>query len=127
VSYTIYPSLCVVKRDSDGAVVSPAQSINDALFVEYTAWIEAGNNPTVAVEAAPVGQRLLTRLSFRRRFTLSERVSIDNSTDPVVRTLLTDVAMAEEINLDDADLASGLAYVEQLGLIAPGRSGEILG
>jgi hypothetical protein len=43
--YTIHPFKGIVTRDSDGAQVAPAQSIDDPLFVEYHAWIDAGNEP----------------------------------------------------------------------------------
>ena len=127
--YTFFQNTGIVLRDSDSAQVAPVNDPNDAGYIAYQTWLDLGNIPTLALANIPQDPllRIVTKLTFRRRFTLQERIAIDNSTDPVVRTLLTDLAMAEEINLDDTDLASGLAYVEQLGLIAPGRSSEILG
>lgn len=81
-------------------------------------------------------RRLLTRLEFRRRFTLTERVAVDDSPNnaalpaqarAAARTLLTDLSLAEEIDLDDPDVAQGLQFFASLGLIAPERVAQILG
>lgn len=45
-TYTINNVTNIVTRDSDGAVVSPCQTVEDPMFLEYKAWVEAGNIPT---------------------------------------------------------------------------------
>ena len=81
-------------------------------------------------------RRMLTRLEFRRRFTLAERVAVDDAPNnaalpaqarAAARTLLTDLSLAEEIDLDDPDVAAGLQFLASLGLIAPERVAQILG
>ena len=124
--YTYYPNRGVVIRDSDGVQVAPAESAENPNFLEYNAWANAGNHPTVGVEPV-ITSRVVSKLEFRRRFTLAERVAVDSATDATVNTLRIDLATAEEINLDDADVVAGLAYLEQLELIAGGRAAEIRG
>ena len=46
-TYTIILDEGVVLRDSDGAQVAPRQSTQDPDFVAYTAWVEAGGEPTI--------------------------------------------------------------------------------
>ena len=46
-TYTIILDEGVVLRDSDGVQVSPCQSVDDADFIAYNAWIEAGGEPAV--------------------------------------------------------------------------------
>ena len=134
-SYTIYPARGIVVRNSDAATVAPAQSVDDPAYVEYVAWVDAGNSPTLGAEqATDPAVRLLTKLGFRRRFTLMERVAVDaapgnpafpDNVRAILLTMATDLSMAEEINLDDADVISGRTLLEQLGVIASGRAAEI--
>lgn len=44
--YSINLTTGEVIRDSDGVIVSPCQSTQDPLFIEYTQWVSAGNTPT---------------------------------------------------------------------------------
>ena len=122
--YTIFERRGVVIRNSDGAVVAPTNDTESQDFIDWVSWCSAGNSPTLGTEPEQ-GARFITKLDFRRRFTLTERVTVDSSSDPMVRTLLTDLAMAEGINLDDEDVIDGLAYLEAHGLIAQGRAAEI--
>lgn len=85
-------------------------------------------------EAAANPPRLVTKLAFRRRFTLAERIAMDSAPDnpaiaPATRaalhTLAKDLELAEEIDLDDADVIAGLALLESLEIIAAGRAAEV--
>lgn len=74
---------------------------------------------------------VLSRLAFRMRFTLSERIAIDNAALPpeqqaLVRTVMRDFDAASEIHLLNPDVIAGVRLFEQLGLITPGRADEIL-
>lgn len=44
--YTIILDEGIVIRD-DGKVVAPCQSIKDIDFIEYSTWVEEGNEPVV--------------------------------------------------------------------------------
>ena len=72
--------------------------------------------------------RTLTKLQFRNRFTFAEKQAIyaaaESSVD--IRIFLDDVNAAEEINLDDPATIGGVQALEAGGLIAAGRSAEIL-
>ena len=90
-----------------------------------------------AADYAPPSARILTKLAFRRRFSLAERITLDAAvaglnpllTAEVVaglRTMQKDLELAEQIDLDDADVIYGLSVLVQVGLIAPERVAEIL-
>ncbi len=85
------------------------------------------------LNAAP-SPRTVTKLAFRRRFTLAERIAMDSAPDnpaiaPATRaalhTLAKDLELAEEIDRDDADVIAGLALLESLKIIAAGRAAEV--
>lgn len=44
--YTFNSETGEVTRDSDGVVVAPCQSPEEQNFIDYIAWVEAGNQPT---------------------------------------------------------------------------------
>ena len=84
-------------------------------------------------------RRLITRLAFRNRFTLSEKsalelAALDNpqadmsvrSQAASLRAYMKDVDSATFIDLDRADTRAGVQMLEAGGLIAPGRAVEIL-
>lgn len=73
-------------------------------------------------------QTVLTKLEFRSRFSLSEKVGIEQArdTDPIVRVLMTDLELAEDINLEDGRIVEGLGYMVQQDLITTSRMQEIL-
>lgn len=77
----------------------------------------------------------LTKYQFRQLFTLAERVAIDNvslnTTIPanykaILVTILKDLELSEIVNLDLPSVASGIALLQQLGLLAEGRAEQIL-
>lgn len=84
---------------------------------------------------------MLTKLEFRQRFTLAERVAInlaavDNPALAVdhpqrvmaatLRVFLDDLASAEFVEVTYPDTVAGVQQLEQFGLIAPGRAAQIL-
>lgn len=134
--YTLDVTTGLVTRDTDGVVVAPAQSADEPNYVAYAAWVAQGNAPTtVASEPEPPPVRILTRLGFRRRFTMAERIAFDNAPDnqllpaearAAVRTMQNDLALAEEINLDDPDVVAGVGMLVQIGIISAQRAAEVL-
>jgi len=91
---------------------------------------------TAPVVVPVVSDAVLTQLEFRRLFTIQERITIDDADNSVtlsaeqkavVRTLQRDMALATAIDLSDESTIFGVYYLEQCGLIASGRSTEILG
>lgn len=77
----------------------------------------------------------LTRYEFRARFTLNERVIIDNYDSSelsaehkaIIRTILRDFDSTDQIHLTHPAVAQALQTFEALGLVAGGRAAEILG
>lgn len=81
----------------------------------------------------------ITRLAFRNRFTQAEKVmlelaALDDPTAPMtqrqqaaaIRVYLADVAASTFVDLARQDTRGGVHALESYGLIAPGRSAEIL-
>ena len=89
-------------------------------------WMQA--NPIVEGVA-------LTRYEFRKLFTFAERVAIDSSPNntaipanyrAMLLTLLKDLELSGEVQLWNPDVQAGIGLLEQLGLIGPGRSAQII-
>jgi hypothetical protein len=77
----------------------------------------------------------LTKYQFRQLFTLEEKVKVDNfQLNPAIPqnyknilvSILKDLELSEVVHLDNPQLAQGVGLLEQLGLIAPGRSTQIM-
>jgi len=136
-TYTLYINQGIVIRDADLKQVSPAQSMDDPDFLEYNEWAIAGGHPNIDVqEDAVVASRELSKLEFRKRFTLQERMALDGAPDnqslpadarAAMKTLLTDLSLAENVNLDDPDTVYGVNFLATLGLIDSTRIAVILG
>jgi len=82
----------------------------------------------MASTPAFVSNSIITKLAFRNRFTLEEKVAIEvaKETNPVIRVFSDDILVAQDIDLDNSDLISGVNYLEHIGLIATGRASQIL-
>lgn len=90
-------------------------------------WIAANPN------ALP--ERVLTKYQFRKLFTFAERVSIDNfmsnpnisaQNKAVLSTIIKDLDASGEVQLDLPDVAQGIGFLEQIGLIGTGRAAQII-
>lgn len=70
----------------------------------------------------------ITKLAFRNRFTLSEKISIVNTkkTDPVVEVLFDDLLVSTYIDLERQDLHDGVAYLVSISVLTQQRADEIL-
>jgi hypothetical protein len=78
---------------------------------------------------------IVTKYEFRSLFTILERVSIDNvQFNPsisdyhksILVTIAKDMENAEYIDLTEINTQQGVFLIEQLGLIASGRTSQIL-
>ena len=70
--------------------------------------------------------KILTKLAFLNRFTMSERMSIRASTDPIVFDIMNLLQNAEYVNVNDQNTMQGVGYLAMIGLIANERVAEIL-
>ena len=64
--------------------------------------------------------------SFRRRLTLTEKVAIQVSEDPVVQVLQHDLLTSSFVDLDFPELLVGLNYLVSVGILEASRLPEIL-
>lgn len=76
----------------------------------------------------PQPRKPLTVLSFRSRFTDAEKIAIYTAaqTEVAVRVWLDDLSVAQEVDLADQRIISGVNAMEFGGLIGAGRATEIL-
>jgi hypothetical protein len=90
-------------------------------------WI--ASNPSVSSE------RVLTKYQFRKLFTFTERVNIDNfamnpnisaQNKAVLSTVMKDLEVSGEVQLDLPDVSAGIQFLEQVGLLATGRAAQII-
>ena len=86
-------------------------------------WTDNGNG--TFTDNQP-GIRQISIMSFRKRFTLAEKVAIEESVDSTVKVFSADLAAATFIDLDDADTIAGIAYLTSIALLAAGRDAVIL-
>ena len=54
--YTLIIDFGIVKRNSDGKVVSPAQSVEDPDFIEYQHWVNVLGNSPVSIYSDQIQQ-----------------------------------------------------------------------
>ena len=80
-------------------------------------------------------QQTLTKYQFRKLYTFSERMAIDNvDANPnisahhkaIVRTIMNDLNLSGEVQMYNPDVLAGVTLMEQLGLIGPGRGAQIM-
>lgn len=119
------------------------QAIGDGSVYENITWLGGAPLPSKEtldewIAANPQTDQgiVLTKYQFRKLFTLSERVAIDNApTDPnipaqyraMLLTITKDLDLSSEVFLTtNPDVAAGVGLLEQLGLIGPGRGAQIL-
>lgn len=102
-----------------GAPMPSKQTLDD--------WILANPSGVIKIE--------ISKYEFRKLFTLNERIAIDsaptNTNIPanyraMLVTMNKDMELSGSVVLTNPDVAAGVDFLEQLGLIAPGRAAEIL-
>ena len=78
-------------------------------------------------EALPVSDEI-SAIAYKMLFTLSERVAIKNSTDPVVIELneLANDPRLSTVNLSDKNTIDGVNYLVSAGLLTQERADMIL-
>lgn len=75
--------------------------------------------------------REISGVSYLRRFTQDERIAIRGAAaqsaelDDYLKLLDATIAQGGVVDLDDADIVTAVAKLEQYGLIAAGRGAEI--
>ena len=109
-----------------------------ANFTGYVWLVVPYTEPAAPVEPIPAA-RHITKLAFRNRFTMPEKVALELACldDPsasgparqqsaALRATLADTAAATYIDLDRADTRTGVQSLEALGLLGAGRALIIL-
>lgn len=89
----------------------------------------------IAANPSALADRVLTKYQFRKLFTFSERISIDNfamnqtlsaQNKAVLATIMKDLEVSGVVELDNPDVAQGIGFLEQVGLIGTGRAAQII-
>jgi len=123
---------------------SAAAAYVPASDATYAAWLAAGNAPTqidceanlaeVLQAGYPAGLGalqadlpvVLNFLQFMALFTSAEQTAIVGSSDAQVKLFLLMASGAGTISLSDSEVATGVNYLESIGLIAPSRPAQVL-
>lgn len=108
--YSINLSNGVVTRDSDNTVVSPVDSVLDPLFLEYNAWCNAGNDPTVLTESLDeIKQNQIALINAECQKSLS--IIVDGYPSLEIATWDTQSSEAKALLLDPNAPAPMLAQI----------------
>jgi hypothetical protein len=118
----------------DDQFVDPQDSVIGSIFDPET---EAFTAPAPTQEAPTL--RHITKLAFRNRFTMGEKIAIDLASidnpaaaasvrqqQAMIRVLLEDTRTSAYIDLDREDTRAGVQQLEAAGLLGTGRALEIL-
>lgn len=78
--------------------------------------------------AAPLPQKVITKLTFMNRFTMEELAAIYTAakTEVMVEVFLDKLKLAEEVNLADSQTIAGLEALAASGLLTEARVQEVL-
>lgn len=132
-----------IQAIGDGFPAVNCHAVGDGSVYEDIIWDGGAPLPSKEVldewiAANPMSSKgiVLTKYQFRKLFTLQERIIIDSAhlntnIAPEYRaallTMTKDLDLSNEVFLTtNPDVATGVNMLEQLGLIAPGRSAQIL-
>jgi hypothetical protein len=85
-----------------------------------------GNDGIFVSQKTQLLSKCITKLEFMNRFTLQELGALEISTDPIIKVLQRQQALAEYIDLQDQTTKDGIGYLVQQGIILPVRYSEIL-
>ena len=98
--------------------------------------LNPGDTEATLTYAAPSwATTVLTKYEFRKLFTLTERIGIDNvqanttiaaGTKAAINTMNIDLNLSGLVFLNNPDVIAGVNLLEQVGLIAVGRAAAIL-
>lgn len=123
-------------HDAAGRLVSTGTVIADPLPTGLTA-VPIGEAPpagdwnpaTRTFDAPKISKPALPVIDFLRRFHMVNEeapIRAAAATDPVIATFLGRLNVIKEVYLDHPETIAGVNYLASKGLIAPGRSAEIL-
>jgi hypothetical protein len=92
-------------------------------------------NPSTPNPSTPVAPVEITKFQFRKLFTQSERVTIDNiqynqnfsgTVKAVIATSQKDMEVSNVVVLNSADVIAGVQFLASIGIITPERATRIL-
>jgi hypothetical protein len=111
----------VYRTLDDGAIESCYVTRDDV-----QAWVKEGN--VIVPPDEPPPRMVLSRGEFLDRMTIDERVRAHTAakTDPMVETLMFDLANHDTVNLRHELTMSGVRYLEGIGVLQAGRADQLL-
>ena len=117
-------------------------ALGDGAIYESIVWDAGEPIPAKAtldawIASNPAGDvtRVLTKYQFRKLFTFTERIGIDNfmanpaiaaQNTAILSTIMKDLDVSGEVQLNNQDVAQGIGFLEQVGLIGTGRAAQII-
>lgn len=80
----------------------------------------------VAGAPAPSPAGTLDFLAFMALFTAAEQTAIVNATDPKIKLFCLMASGAGEVQLGNAEVVTGINYLETAGILTAGRAAQVL-
>ena len=120
---TMEGQLVGVTRVNPYSLILPGISIHefDGIIPDLNSSVWDANSETLVEDTT-----VLTKLNFLNRFTMSERVTIRASSDPVVKDIMNLLEVADYVDVTDPNTVQGVGYLSAVGLIQSSRIAEIL-
>lgn len=135
-------SMTYLQAISRGFPLVVCNAIGDGSIYENILWQSGEPLPSketldawIAANPGMIAERNLTKYQFRKLFSFNERLAIDNfASNPnisaqnkaVLSTILKDLELSGEVQLDNPDVAQGIQFLEAVGLVQVGRAAQIL-
>jgi hypothetical protein len=122
------PGTCVGLFLDDGTPVPawpPYNVTTVATGVAPPSWAASVSDFGAPVAPAPVAA-VVSTVEYILLFTPQETAAIRASSDAITQQFLLVIEASSEVNLGDIRVIHGLAYMTAIGLLAAGRSAQIL-
>jgi hypothetical protein len=122
------PGTCVGLFLDDGTPVPawpPYNATTVATGVAPPSWAASVSDFGAPVAPAPVAA-VITPMQFVLLLTPAEVTTWKNTTDPIAEQFWVALSVAQDVDLGSPIVTHGLAYVTATGLLAAGRSAQIL-
>jgi hypothetical protein len=121
-TYTLTSKTTII-RDLDNAFIPVDPANTD--YQAYQVWLAEGNTPNPYVPP-PEPTPNLTFLQFMALFTASEQAAIVNSADLQIKLFTLMAAGAGSIQLNNAEVTTGVNYLVTAGILTSDREKAVL-
>lgn len=123
-TYAVYDTTTGVLISTGDVVANPLPAGMSATTVASTNGI--WNTSTHVFDPAPVIKPPISKVTIIKRLTVTEFQGFKNSTDPQIEYFWEMFRSADSIDPNDPATQNGFAYATSIGILASGRTAQIL-